>query len=258
MEIPDTKYLQVTTRSLDSASEVAIHEVQLARPEKRNALPMETICVLSELFESVKPDDGSAIVITAFGEDFSLGADISDLNPAELSDPATLAEQAQSLVASLRDCPLPVVVGVQGRAYGAGFLICLGADLVVASNDATFAIPEASLGIPVAGFTTTLLPQLVGERRAREWLFTGADIGAKEAAAAGFVTETAPPDNLDASLNSLLKNIGESSSTAITALKAQLAPVGTPTREQIQADEQAAMRLAYEDGDASKRIQQLL
>mgnify|MGYP006270395927 FL=1 len=258
MEIPATEHLEVTTRSLDSAPEETIHEVKLARPAKRNALPMETIRALADLFESIEQSDGSAIAVSALGDDFSMGADISDLDPETVSDPAKLAEQVQALVASLRDCPLPVVAVVQGRAYGAGFLICLGADLVVASNDATFAIPEANLGIPVAGYTTTLLPRIIGERRARAWLFTGADIEAETAAEAGFVTKTAPPDALEDGLNNLLSDVTESSGAALAALKTQLAQLDSPTREQARADEQDAMRSAYEEGDAPDRIRRLL
>lgn len=258
MEIPDSDHLEVMTRSLDSVPDRTVHEVRLARPEKRNALPMETVGALGVLFDSVTQDDGSAIVVTARGEDFSLGADIADLAPEELSDPTRLAVQVQDLVIALRECPLPVVAGVQGRAYGAGFLLCLGSDLVVASENATFAIPEADLGIPVAGFTTTLLPRLIGERRARAWLFTGADVEADAAAEAGFVTEIATPEALSATLDELLEDIVGSSDTAIAALKAQLAPIETPTRQEARADEQAAMRSAYEDGDAPERIRRLL
>lgn len=87
-----------------------------------------------------------------------MGVDLSDLAPEAVEDPETLAQGVEDLVLALRECPLPVVVRVHGRAVGAGFLMCLGADLVIASEDAAFSLPEADLGIPVAGFAATLLP----------------------------------------------------------------------------------------------------
>lgn len=260
MEHPETAYVDVTTRSIDAATDApaaTVHEVQLSRPEKRNALPMETIAALAALFESIEQRDGSAVAVTAAGEDFSLGADVADLDPDGLSDPAALATPLQDLVVAMRGCPLPVVAGVQGRAYGAGFLLCLGADLVVASDDATFGLPEVDLGIPVAGFATTLLPRLVGERRARRWLLTGSDVDAGTAAEAGFVTETAPSDALEDALDELLDELVDGSPSAIAALKTRLAPIEPPSLERARSDEQEAMRAAYEDGDAAERIREL-
>ena len=257
MDAPADDAIAVTTRSLEDAN-TTVREVRLSRPEKHNALSLGTLAALADLFGSVGTGDGSAVVVAAAGEDFSLGADVADLDPAALSDPGVAADRVQDLVASLRACPLPVVARVQGRAYGAGFLLCLGVDLVVAAENATFAVPEADIGIPVAGFATTLLPQLVGERRAREWLFTGRSVGAEAAARAGFVTETAPPADLDATLDRLLGSLAGSSTDAVAALKGQLAPVATPTDETVRATERAAMQAAYEEGDVTERLQDLL
>jgi enoyl-CoA hydratase/carnithine racemase len=257
MNQPATDFVDVSTRTLAGAPEETIYEVQLSRPEKRNALPMETVAALADCFESVEPADGRAIVVTAAGADFSLGADLADLDPESFADPAELAIPLQDLVGALRACPLPVVAGVQGRAYGAGFLLCLGADFVVASDEATFGLPEVDLGIPVAGFATTLLPRLVGERTARRWLLTGSDVDAETAADAGFVTETAPANSLQSALDELLGDLVDGSPTAIAALKTRLAPIEPPSREDARADEQNAMRAAYEDGDATERIDRL-
>lgn len=258
MNSPETTHIEARRLSLDSTPGEPIRELTLARPKKRNALHVETIRSFTRLLESVVPGDGSAVVIRAQGEDFCLGADITSLDPESLEDPAAVARVVQNLVMSLRECPLPVVAGVQGRVYGLGVHICLGADLVVAEEGTSFAVPEADLGLPVAGFVTSLLPQLIGERRARHWLFTGADIGTEAAAEAGFVTMSATEAAFEETLHGLLSQLDASSSAALAALKSQLASLEHPGRDQAAAVEQAAMRSAYEEGDAVDRIGRLL
>ncbi|MFC6766494.1 enoyl-CoA hydratase/isomerase family protein [Natrinema soli] len=256
VETPADDYIDFSTRSLEAAPDTVIYDVRLSRPEKHNALPTDTITALAESIDSVERDDGDALVVSAAGENFSMGADLADLAPDALEDPATLARGVEDLVLSLRECPLPVVARVHGRAIGAGFLACLGADLVIASEDAIFSVPEADLGIPIVGFAATLLPRTVGEHRAREWLFTGAEIDARTALEAGFATRVATPDTLDETLDDVLGALATTSTDAIASLKSHMAPLRIPDAETARRDEQAAMRTAYEDGDVSERLEE--
>lgn len=256
VETPTDDYIDLSTRSLETAPDAVIYDVRLLRPEKHNALPTDTIAALAELIGSVDRTDGDALVVSAAGENFSMGADLADLDPDALEDPAILARGVEDLVLSLRECPLPVVARVHGRAIGAGFLVCLGADLVVASEDAIFSVPEADLGIPIAGFAVPLLPRTVGDHRAREWLFTGAEIDARTALEAGFATRVATPDALNETLDDVLETLATTSTGAVAALKSQMAPLRVPDIETARRDEQAAMRTAYEDGDVSERLEE--
>lgn len=258
IESPDDAYLEISSRTVDGDPGVDTTVVTLDRPDTRNALPMDTIASLTALVAGVERADGDALVIAATGDDFSLGTDVADLDPETLDDPADLARVVQDLVAALRHCPLPVVARVQGRAMGAGFHLCLGADFVVAATDATFQMPEVDLGIPVAGFVSTLLPRLVGERRARAWVFTGSAVSAQDAAAAGFVTTTADRAALDDVLDDQLRALAGSSTAAISALKSSMAPIAHTETDSIRAREHAAMRAAYRDGDAAARIAEIL
>ncbi|WP_323173369.1 enoyl-CoA hydratase/isomerase family protein [Natrialba sp. PRR66] len=178
VETPAADYIDCSIRALETAPDAVIYDVRLSRPEKHNVLPTDTIAALAELIGSIGRTDGDALVVSADGKNFSVGADLADLAPNALEDPAALARGVEDLVLSLRKCPLPVVARVHGCAVSVGFLACLGADLVIASEDAIFSVPEADLGIPIAGFAAPLLPRAIGDHRAREWLFTGAEIGA--------------------------------------------------------------------------------
>jgi enoyl-CoA hydratase/carnithine racemase len=253
MESLTDEHLDIVSRTLADAPTAVVHEVVLSRPEKHNALSDRTIESLAMTFEAVKLDDGDAIVLAADGDDFSLGADVADLDPETIDDPAAPAERMQRLIMAIRSCPLPVVARVHGRAFGAEFLLCLGADLVVATDDATFALPEINLGMPVAGFATVLLSRLVGERRAREWLFTDTHVSGQTAAAAGFVTQLVPPSRVDESLDDLLVGLVENSGDALSALKSRMASPTPPDEEQLRMAERDAMETAFTEGGVSNR-----
>lgn len=229
--------------------------VTLDRPEAYNAFPADGVRALANTFEALDTDDGEVVVVRGAGAHFSVGADIDDLDGVEAAEARDLSETYADLVAAVRTCPLPVVAAVQGRALGFGFLLALAADLVVATADATFAVPEARLGIPVSGFAVTLLPRLIGERRARDWLFTGRDVDATEAEAAGFVSRTAPPGDLDGAVTAVTDTLRKSSGDALAELKRRLGePAPQADVEALRADAADAMERAFAEGDANDRL----
>lgn len=258
VETPTDDHVELATRDIASSPDATVREIRLSRPGRGNALPTASVTDLTELFDSVTGADGDAVVLTGAGDDFCMGSDLGDLGGDAVDDPEALATSMKRLVLSVRECPLPVVAAVQGRALGTGFLLCLGADAVVAAEDATLALPEANLGIPVAGFASVLLPGVVGENRAREWLFTGKDLEATQAADAGFVTRLAAPAELDATADELLADLAGSSTGAVAALKYRMAGVTPLDGDELRTAERAAMRTAYEDGDALERIGEYL
>src|SRR5699024_9710166 len=126
-----------------------VYRVRLARPAKLNALPDGSLDAIVDFFDGVDSSDADVVTVGGEGEHFCVGADINELGSSEDNDHAASAARVQRLVDSIRRCPLPVVAGVRGRAFGAGFLLCLGVDLVVAAKDASFSLPEIRLGLPV-------------------------------------------------------------------------------------------------------------
>lgn len=241
--------------TVESGSERIV--LTLDRPEKANALPRSTVATLTDAFASVEPDDASVVVVRGRGTHFSVGADLTELDPNGEAERRAVATAYSDLVVAIRACPLPVVAAVRGRAVGAGFLLALAADFVVATAEATFSAPEVQLGLPIAGFTTAVLPAITGEHVARDWLFTGRDIPCREAYRAGFVSRVAEEIPLDEVVDSLVKTLMRNSSTAIASLKDRMAePVRDP--ETLRETEAGAMERAFREGDASERINELL
>lgn len=253
VERPMDPYIGLTERSIASCT---VLEITMDREGKLNALPQASIDSLHKVLTTASRDDGDVIVITGAGEVFTSGFDLGEL---ELDTKAIYTESAAAIhgiVDAIRDCPLPVVARVNGPAFGVGMLVCMAADIVVATRTAEFALQEVRLGIPVAGYATAILPRLVGDRTAREWLLTGRVVPADEAESDGFVTTVVPQDDLEEAIASVIHQLGAASSDAITLLKQRMAdPTQVGSREAIRAAELDAICSAFVDGDLRERIQ---
>ncbi|MGE0860789.1 MAG: enoyl-CoA hydratase/isomerase family protein [Gammaproteobacteria bacterium] len=169
------------------------------RPERANAMNTQMGIELRAFFQDmyVDQEDVRAIIITGRGDKaFSAGGDLKDRNG--MTDQQWQHQHAiyEQMVRGLRDCPVPVIAAVNGAAYGGGCEFALGCDFIYASATARFALTEVTLGIMPGAAGTINLPHAVGERRAREIVYTGAPFTAAEAADWGLVNRVCEPQSL--------------------------------------------------------------
>jgi enoyl-CoA hydratase len=115
--------------------------------------------------------------------------DMAGLEQASAMAARRRSREIQMLTGRIAELSLPTIAAVGGVAMGAGLEICLACDLVVASEEARFAFPEARLGMIPCGGGTQRLARLVGLRRARDMIFSGRILDAEQAAAWGLVNE---------------------------------------------------------------------
>lgn len=178
----------------------------LNQPRLRNAMTEEmTLAWTAALSSLVDDRDVRALVITGAETSFCSGADLSwldlasegDRTPDRLRDKMTPFYQAWLAV---RELPFPVIGAINGPAVGAGLCLALACDLRYASTTAMFKAPFIYLGTHGGMGITALLPQVVGDPRAREMLFTGRDVHADEANQWGLVTGV-HEDVVDYSIN---------------------------------------------------------
>ena len=188
-------------------SDMKVGVVTLSRPEKLNALTMEMRLELERVLRSADDDPAtSVIVLRSEGRAFCVGFDIG----GGASDPARAASRYdalkyhQRLSVSLRTLMTPwslrkpVIASVQGYALGGGCELAMFCDLTIAADDAVFGEPEILLS--QAG-PAILMPWIIGHKRARELLYFGERIDAREALALGMINRVAPADELrDATL----------------------------------------------------------
>ncbi|WP_254525925.1 enoyl-CoA hydratase/isomerase family protein [Natrinema caseinilyticum] len=233
-----------------------VGRITLDRPDKLNALPLSSVERLTERLDDIDGESVDAVVLSGRGKNFCAGIDLADMpdGDAVVEGGAVMHD----VVEALRTCPVPVVTAVQGRAFGAGFMLCLGADVVLATENATFGLQEVNLGIPIAGYVTKILPRSIGEHRAREWLLTGREVSATEAERAGLVARVTPAESLDDAVTETLTHFETSSGLTIRLLKERLADPTDSLEDgewaPLAERELADMRKAADEGDVEERL----
>lgn len=166
-------------------------QLTLNRPAARNALNNALLGQLAEALEAAAVDNTiSVCVITGDARFFAAGADLNEM--AEKDLPATLNDVRPQLWARINTFSKPLIAAVNGYALGAGCELVLLCDVVIAGESARFGLPEITLGImPGAGGTQRLI-RCVGKSLASKMVLTGESITARQALAAGLVSDIHP------------------------------------------------------------------
>jgi enoyl-CoA hydratase len=165
----------------------------LDRPEKRNAIDQETIDALHELCAGLEATPRTLILTGSSGV-FAAGADIAQLRDRTADD----ARKGINAMAFIRiaELPMPVIAAIDGYALGGGAELAYAADIRIATPSLRIGNPETGLGIMAAAGATWRLPEIVGDARASELLFTGRTLDAEEALRWGLVSALHPDEEL--------------------------------------------------------------
>ena len=217
----------------------AIAWVTLNRPEVLNALNRK---LWREIYESLdlaeKAEDVRAVVLTGAGKAFCAGDDIKEVSglktPEEVK--AFFLEYAAPAITKLVSLPKPVIAAVNGLAYGGGCEIAMLCDLVIASQDATFAIPEALIGAipPVA---VVIGPYTIGKLNVSKMMLTGEPISADEAKRIGLVNEVVPPEELLSTAERLARATMRAAPSSIAVIKKLMSRQFDPEKLRQSAEE---------------------
>ena len=176
--------------SIKTATLNGVATIEIARPEKKNALTMAMYTAMSEAILDAQLDAKvRAILIAGQPGIFTSGNDLEDF----MQRPPTGADSPVfKFMEALTQCDKPVVAAVTGAAIGIGTTMLLHCDLVYVSDEARLAMPFTSLGL-VAEFASSLvLPQLVGRAKAAEKLLLGDPMGGAEAVELGIANAVLP------------------------------------------------------------------
>jgi enoyl-CoA hydratase len=173
----------------------AVVVVTIDRQEALNALNLETLTELRDRLRELSEDTAAhVVVLTGAGERaFVAGADIkymSGLGPDEAKEWGALGHEAARL---LEEMPKPTIAAINGFALGGGCELALGCDLRYAASNARFGQPEIDLGIVPGWGGTQRLARVCGLGVAKELIFTGRQVDAKEALRIGLVNAVADP-----------------------------------------------------------------
>ena len=189
-------------------SDSGVATITLDRPAQRNAINLEMRDLLWAYLEMCQQlPDVRAIVFRGEGRCFSAGADISEFGTAPSLIAARRARHERDLWALLLEHRCLTIARLHGFCFGAGLELPLCCDYRVASEDATFALPEVTLGyMPSAGGTQTL-PRTVRPGIAAHMILTGERVDAVTAAAWGLVDEAVPIERLDAAVEAAVERL---------------------------------------------------
>lgn len=195
--------------------------IRLNRPEKLNALQPSLWVALARALQKADMDPAAqVIVLTGEGKAFCAGDDIAVLANLERDGGHNelVFESVFGLVSAIVYLRKPFIVAVNGLAYGGGCEIALLADLVIASEQAVFAVPEARVGIfPL--ICTVFGPYLLGLKASNELCMLCEAISARRAQELGLVNRIAPHDQVMDTALEMARTIQKSSPLSISMIK---------------------------------------
>ncbi|MGI5489021.1 crotonase/enoyl-CoA hydratase family protein [Microtetraspora malaysiensis] len=233
----------MTPTTVLASREGAVTTITIDRPEKLNALNYATIDALMSVLDRVEAEEETrAVILTGSGRRaFSAGADIGDLAASIAGgvDQALrdVVRRGQGLTLRIESFPKPIIVAVNGLAYGGGCEITEAAPLAVAAEHATFAKPEITLGFPPPFGGSQRLPRLAGRKRALEMILTGDPIDARRAYELGLVNRVVPADDLLGAARELAERILRHAPSAVSAcLAAVTRGVNVPIDEGLAVE----------------------
>jgi enoyl-CoA hydratase/carnithine racemase len=199
--------------------------ITLDRPDVLNALTFEVYADLRDiLLELPQREDVRVLVITGRGRGFCSGGDVNEIIARLLAmGPKDLLEFTRmtgAVVQRMRECPLPIVAGVNGIAAGAGAVIAMAADFRLLASSASFAFLFTKVGLAGADMGIAyLLPRLVGLARATEILMLGDKIGADAAHAMGLANQVVDDAELVAATADLARRLASGPALAYATTK---------------------------------------
>ncbi|MCZ0726550.1 enoyl-CoA hydratase [Mycolicibacterium iranicum] len=146
-------------------------------------------------------DDIAAVIVFGGHEIFSAGEDMPELQTLTPDEAAVAARACQEAIHALTDIPKPTVAAITGYALGAGLTLALSADWRVSGDNVKFGATEILAGLAPVGDGAGRLADVVGESKAKDLVFSGRFVDAREALELGLIDEMVAPDGVyDAAL----------------------------------------------------------
>ncbi len=183
--------------SIKTATLNGVTTIEIARPEKKNALTVAMYQAMTDALVAAKADGAvRAVLITGQPGIFTSGNDIEDFMSRGTGGGGAGSEDNESPVfkfmRALLDCDKPVVAAVTGAAIGIGTTLLLHCDFVYVSDEARLAMPFVGLGLVPEFASSLIVPQLMGNRRAAEKLLLGDPFTPEQAVECGIANAVLP------------------------------------------------------------------
>ena len=212
---------------LQISADGPVARVVLNRPDVRNAFNEEVIAQLTEWAAQVPSSGARVAVLSGAGKAFCAGADLtwmSKMVAYSREDNERDAMAMSAMFNALDTLPIPLIGRIHGAALGGGTGLAAVCDIVVASDDTQFGFTEAKLGI-LPAVISPFAVRKIGISAARELFLTAARFSSARARELGLVHAVAPQSELDAVVDSYVRELLTSAPGAIAGAKAMIAAV---------------------------------
>jgi enoyl-CoA hydratase len=191
--------------------------ITLNRPERLNAITRELLAGLIDQLETARKDDEvAAVILTGAGRAFCAGEDLKETSAGKTFEQwveeTDGLQQVQRVILALGK---PLIAAIPGYALGGGCEFALSCDIRIAAEEAQFGFPETEVGLTITTAGTKLLSQIVGLGKAKELVFTGDFVDAREALRIGLANQVVAQENLLEAALALARKISEKSPLAL-------------------------------------------
>lgn len=199
----------------DKKQNVAI--ITLNRPKRLNAINKELLHGLIDKIEIARQDkEVVAVILTGAGRAFCAGEDLKETSAGKSFDDwiaeTNGLQDVQRVILALGK---PLIAAVRGYALGGGCEFAMSCDIRIVGESARFGFPETEVGLTVTTAGTKLLAQIVGLGKAKEMVFTGDMVDAREALGIGLANEVVADENLLQAAKAMAQRIGKKSPLAL-------------------------------------------
>jgi enoyl-CoA hydratase/carnithine racemase len=202
--------------------------VTLNRPDKMNPLTFESYADLRDLLAELRFHDGvKVLVLQGEGRGFCGGGDVNEiigeLIKMKARDLMQFTKMTGEVIRAMRECPIPIIVKIQGIAAGAGAVLALAADFRVVGRSGRFAFLFTKVGLSGGDMGAAyLLPRVVGLGRATSLLMLGDTIDAATADRYGLVSQLVDDEDLDTAVEALATRLANGPTLALSQTKSLL------------------------------------
>ena len=240
--------------SVDLEVSGGVARVTLNRPDRLNAIDRAAEAALGEIWERIETDaDIRCAVLTGAGRAFCAGADMKEEGVDGLEYWAQADPWGFGGIALGGRLSVPLIARVNGPALGGGFEMVLGCDLVVASEDAVFGLPEPRVGrVPLDA--RVALPRLIPRALALSVLLTGRRIGAAEALGYGLINQAVPADALDTAVDAWVADVLACAPLSLKAIKRSVYDTAHMGLAEARNARLPALIVALESRDADEGV----
>ena len=208
------------TELVHYATEDGVATITLDSPANRNALSRQLVGELFERLDEAAADDSARVLVLRSADRvFCSGADLTEAASGSMEDGARAIVDLQRRILGH---PLPVVTRLAGPVRAGGLGIVAASDIVICSEQVTFAFTESRLALAPAVISLTVLPRLTS-RAASETFLSGRTFDAAEAATMGLVTRSVPDAHLDEAVAETCTELAKAHPQGLRETKALLA-----------------------------------